>query len=118
VPTKQKLLLSISLLTLILPELLWSPILNMVYSLTNYSNNGYLPRPSFIFEQTNNIMVILVLLLQFLGGLFILVISLKNLNKDGHINFVFLTVAILVSIVVLLLIACLYALFATYGIGA
>lgn len=117
-PTKQKLLLSISLLTLILPELLWSPIVNMVYSITHYSNNGYLPRPTFIFAQSDNQMIILVMFLQLLGGVMLLLVSLKNLKKDGHVNIVFLIMTILVAIVILLVSACLYALVATYGIGA
>lgn len=66
-PTKQKLLLSISLLTLILPELLWSPIINMVYSLTHYSNRANFIRPNILMSSDYRPYLVFILAVQFLA---------------------------------------------------
>ncbi len=61
---QQKIWLGIFLAMFILPELLWSPVENLVYDLLQNSNNVKIFRPNFLTVSDNTYLLLFVLLFQ------------------------------------------------------
>ncbi len=77
---KQKIWLWISGALFLIPELLWSPISNLYYQLTQTSKSGgtFPFRYNFLQNSDNLNYLKFVVLLQFLGVLITLILALKN----------------------------------------
>lgn len=73
----QKFLLWISLGMFILPEVLWSPILNLFDSFLQNSNNTIILRPNFLVNGDNINLLLIVLFIQMAGVLISLIIISK-----------------------------------------
>jgi hypothetical protein len=73
---KQKIWLGVFLGMFIVPELLWSPVLNFVYSFLENNNNPQILRSNFLMTIDYRNLVIFVIFVQFVGliGSFISII--------------------------------------------
>ncbi len=75
---QQKIWLGIFLAMFILPELLWSPVENLVYDLLQNSNNVKIFRPNFLTVSDNTYLLLFVLLFQIIGLIGSLIIVFKE----------------------------------------
>ncbi len=83
---KQKIWLGISLALLIIPEILWSPILNFVYTFAQNFNSPVLIRPNFLTKSDNRGLVTVVVIFQVIGTL--ISIYLFNNVKNNYIKYI------------------------------
>ncbi len=69
----QKIWLGVGLGMFIIPEILWSPITNIIYSLFNANNHSLVLRQSFLFDADKVVYLTLVLGVQLIGVIMYLV---------------------------------------------
>ena len=104
---KQKIWLCVFLAMFIIPELLWSPILNFAYSIVQNSNNPTILRPTFISNSDYRGWAIIVILLETIGLLFSTIIVVKEEGIRSKfiktISVIILSIFVLVSFLVLLI---------------
>lgn len=63
----QKIWLGIFLAMFIVPEVLWSPVVNLVYDLLQNNNNVKVLRPNFLTISDNTTLLLFTLLVQLIG---------------------------------------------------
>lgn len=63
----QKIWLWISASTFLIPEILWSPIFNLIYDFLQNSNNVKVLRPNFLTNPDNIYILLWIICLQFIG---------------------------------------------------
>jgi hypothetical protein len=79
---KQKIWLSVSGLMFILPELLWSPIVNTYYYLFNFSSvNKIILRNNFLFDYKYESLLKLVITIQLIGIVYVFIFLCKKTTK-------------------------------------
>lgn len=87
----------------VVPEILWSPIGNFIYSFFSYPINGnpQLLRSNFLFNYQYENMLKIVVLLQSIGTVFFFMLWVKN-KKNINSGLIFL-VTLLLSLSILLI---------------
>ena len=93
---KQKIWLGIFLAMFVIPELLWSPILNILHELWQTGNVTPL-RENFIMDSDNLLYFRLTNLIQLIGIIFASAILVKTKNKN-FIHWFLLLILILLSL--------------------
>lgn len=88
---KQKIWLSVTSAMFILPEILWSPVSNIIYELLQKTNNVQPYRINFLMNSDKIVYLSFVLFAQFVGCLLTLIFFLKH----KHNNILFWTVILL-----------------------
>ena len=73
----QKIWLGLSAAMFVIPEVMWGPVGNVVYSFLQNSNNVQILRPNFLMNPDNMSLLLLVLAIQFLGIISSLILVLK-----------------------------------------
>lgn len=109
---KQKIILAVFLAMFIVPEVLWSPVGNTVYELTQ-SGNVIPFRHNFLMVSDNLVYFRMVNFIQFIGILSSLIVSLK-VKGEKFLNWLFL---IILSVVTLVNLCVLYLSFALANIS-
>jgi hypothetical protein len=106
---KQKIWLGIFLAMFILPEILWSPIINFIYSVFNKTINGYpqIWRGNFLFEYRFEFLYKTILIIQLISILSFIFIWLKNKNKLNN-NLLFFLILFLSVLLALILLPIIY----------
>ena len=99
---KQKIWLWIFLAMFVLPELLWSPIVNLIYSIITPTINGSFQvfRNNFLLNSNFDFLFLPVLLVQFVGILIFTInwVRVKNNIQNKIIYRLVLILSILLSI--------------------
>ena len=93
----QKIWFWVSAVLFLLPEILWSPIVNLIDAFLQNSNNTVIFRDNFLMDSDNLNFLLIALFVQFLGVLVSSVIIIKsNFNKGLKIFLASLFVILLV----------------------
>jgi hypothetical protein len=74
----KKIWLWVSLGMFLVPELLWSPVMNFIYEIFQNNNHVQALRPNFLTDSSNVTPFIIVVFIQFLGLLITTVIMTKS----------------------------------------
>ena len=95
---KQKIWLGVFLGMFIVPEILWSPVTNVVYGLIQNSNHVKSFRSNFLTNSDYNVFLILFLFIQFIGliGTFILI-------KKNNLTYRYKLFLILIILILLII---------------
>lgn len=105
---KQKIWLWIFLAMFILPELLWSPILNIADSVLQNNNNSTIFRPNFLMNLNNTNLLLFVLIIQIVGILGTIVFTIK-LKFSKALKVFLLLILLLILIIVILITSLLFS---------
>ena len=82
----------------VVPEVLWSPIINLIYNILQNSNNAKILRPNFLTESDNIYVLLGVLCIQFIG-----ILSSTIITAQGKMNLKSKILLILPMLVLLLI---------------
>jgi hypothetical protein len=92
----QKVWLLVFLAMVVLPEILWSPIANIISEFLQNSNNVHPYRNNFLMNPDNITVLNLVLFLQSLGLILSIIILIKT--KKDFLSWLFLILLIIIAI--------------------
>ena len=98
----QKIWLGVSLGIFLIPELLWNPILNILYSIFKPVVNGssQIFRSNFLMNSDNIGMLIFIVSLQLLG-LLLLLVNLFRINYIKNSSLKYLTILLLLALIII-----------------
>lgn len=94
---KQKVWLWVFLIMFIIPELLWSPVSNIVYGLIQNSNHVKNLRTNFLTNPDNINIFLIVIFVQLIGSLFGFLLTTKS-----HVNLWLKILLIIITLFILL----------------
>lgn len=95
---KQKGLLWLFGAMFLIPEILWSPILNFAYSILESRNVPTILRDNFLISSNYRGLAILVIFIQCIGALLSLILILKTKNSL-YFKLIFLIITVILFIV-------------------
>ena len=82
----------------IVPEVIWSPVINLIYNLLQNSNNAKILRPNFLTDTDNLYILLYVLCIQFIG-----ILGSAIIITRGKMSFKFKILLVLPMLVLLLI---------------
>jgi len=108
----QKIWMGIFIAMFAIPEILWSPVANFIYSFLNPPSNGYpvLLRNNFLFNYQNEWLLKAIILIQLVGVILFSILWFKS-RISIKPRFLFLVVMALGSLISLIILFIFYLVF-------